>query len=98
MDSKFNTKQNLVLFNIARARKMVNVDEIINLTGNLLNRKQVLNVIDNLKRRRLIIKEEKNILLNIKNIERIKFILGEHWESNWDSEWRIEVKNNVISP
>ncbi|MBU0893878.1 MAG: hypothetical protein KKF48_02350 [Nanoarchaeota archaeon] len=95
MDLKFRTNQDLVLFNIARARKKVSVSEIINLTGNSLNRKQVFGVLDQLKNRKLI-KKEDGIILNLKNINRIKNILGEHWESNWEQEWMGV--NNVITP
>lgn len=88
---KFENIQERVLFNIARARKKVNIDEIIHLTGNSLNRKQVFNALDSLKRRSLIKKKEGEIIINFSNIMRIKKVLGEHWESNWENEWR-EIK------
>jgi hypothetical protein len=91
------TYQDIVLLNIARARKKVNYEEIKILTGNSFTKKQIFNITDNLQRRNLIKKIGDGFILNIKNIEKIKFILKEKWESNWEGEWintfNKEVKN-----
>ncbi|MDD5651224.1 MAG: hypothetical protein PHF86_12545 [Candidatus Nanoarchaeia archaeon] len=102
------TNQDLVLYNIARARKQVIISEIQSLTGNILDRRQILQALDNLKKRGLILKKEEGIILNVKQfniryfdkekneyfkLNRIKSILGENWETNWEDEW-IEISKN----
>jgi len=97
-EQKYFKIQEMILYNIARNQKKCSVREIVNLTGNSLNEKQVLNAIDNLNRRKLIIKkkEGKNILvgINLKQIHRVKMVVGEKWESQWEDSWKkIEGEN-----
>jgi hypothetical protein len=81
------TIQEIVLFNIARNQKVCSIDEIISLTGNSLDRKQVFNAVDSLIRRNLV-KNKEGIILNLKNLERIKKILNDRWEDSWEISWK----------
>lgn len=89
------TNQRVLLLNIARARKKVSIDEIQKLTGDCFNKKQIYNLLWNLKNRKLILQKEDGIILNISKLKKIKLILQENWESNWEYDW--EVVKNVIS-
>lgn len=99
MEPKFVKIQEIVLYNIAKSQKLCSVNNIINLTGNFLNEKQILNAINNLENRNLIIKNKKgkNIIigLNLRQIMRIKKILREHWENNWEEKWKKILEKNA---
>ena len=96
-EQKFFKIQEIVLYNIARNQKLCTVRDIISLTGNSLDEKQVLNAIDNLSRRKLIKKRKEGktiiVILNLKQIERVKMVVGKQWESSWEDSWKkIEEK------
>lgn len=90
MENKFKKIQEIILFNVARNLKPCSVDEIVELTGNTYSKKQVLNALSHLERRGLIIKKSEGkifVYLNTKKIVKIKKVLGESFESNWEFEW-----------
>ena len=87
-EEKFIKKQERVLYNIARALKFVSIEEVVELTGNSLNEKQVKTALLSLERRKLIKKSDELYGLNIFNLERIKKLIGVHWEENWEEIWK----------
>ena len=95
IEEKFEKKQEKVLYNIARALKIVSVEELVELTGNSLTDKQVRTALVSLQRRKLVKKEIDSYILNISQIFRIKKIIGNHWEQNWEKSWEDTWKNAV---
>ncbi|HJX49868.1 MAG TPA: hypothetical protein VJ438_00215 [Candidatus Nanoarchaeia archaeon] len=91
-DFKFKKVQEIVLYNITRMKKLCSVKDIQSFTGDTLSEKQIYNALENLERRKLIIKIKKKTDflagLNIKELDRIKKIIGVHWEANWEEDWK----------
>lgn len=90
MAEKFENKQEIVLYAILRNRKKVNVDELKILIPEM-NEKQIRNSLASLIRRKLILKvlaDKVSFAINKSTIERTKKIIGEHFESQWEGDWR----------
>lgn len=88
-EEKFEKIQERILYNIARALKGSSIEDLIRLSGNSLTESQVRNALLSLQRRKLVKKSiDKLFFLNMSQIERIKRIIGVHWESNWEDAWK----------
>lgn len=90
---KFIKIQDLVLYNLARNKKPADINEILNLSSNLVNPKQIYRATLHLRKRRLIKKLPKEIgkpikfSLELSQLEKIKKILSSVWESSWGDAW-----------
>lgn len=99
---KFERKQDLVLYTIARKRRIVDMEELENSLKGIMKRKEIYSALSGLKKNYLIKKYKSKrengswkilkVGLNPapSSMKRIKNHLGKYWESKWEGDWKDE--------
>lgn len=88
---KFNKIEEIVLYSIAQNRKPISYEELYkSLTE--INEKVINSALRKLKDMKLIIKGRGKTLIVLSTkkyaLNKIKIMLGIHWESNWEEDWK----------
>ena len=94
---KFPTLDKIVLYAISKNRNPLKQKEIINQLPEI-PKKKVSSMIKQLAEKKLIKenrewrREERMVSLNKNQLSKIRVLLKEHWESNWEDDWKNVAK------
>ena len=95
---KFDKIEKIVLYAIAEVRKPVNKEEIYKSLEDI-KPSLIDSTLRKLRREKLIILKLSNFFINTNKgaMDTTKNLLKEHWETNWEEEWKnVTAKTKVL--
>lgn len=96
---KFERKQDLVLYTIARNRKRISVKELESSLKGIMKKKEIYNALRRLHKNYLVKKYKGNrekedwSILEVglnpskSSMKKIKNYLGKYWDARWSGDW-----------